>query len=93
LRTTLNSASTETSVEAAAGPVDLALSREAAAQLSRLLSEFDPGAVDFIEAKGAALRPLFAGESWARLGTLIQGYSFAEAQVLVEQALKELPPA
>ena len=32
---------------------------ETAAQLTKLLSEFDPGAADFIEANRAALQPLF----------------------------------
>jgi hypothetical protein len=70
--------------------VDLAQSREAATQLIKLLSEFDPGAADFIEANHAALRPLFAGEAWTQFEKLVQGYSFADAQAQLEQALKSL---
>jgi two-component system sensor histidine kinase/response regulator len=68
--------------------VDPALSRDAAAQLVKLLSESDPGAVDFIEANQAALRPLFAGDAWSQFEKLVQGYGFADAQAQLEQALK-----
>jgi len=77
-----------------AGPVTTvnpAQSRESATQLVKLLGEFDPGAVDFIEANQAALRPLFAGESWLKFEKLVQGYAFADAQTQLEQALKNLP--
>jgi CheY-like chemotaxis protein len=78
---------------AASAPADPAQTREAAAQLSKLLSEFDPGAADFLESNHAVLRPLFAGETWTPFEKLVQGYSFAEAQARLEQALKNLSPA
>jgi len=65
-----------------------AQSREAAAQLTKLLSEFDPGAADFIEANGSALRPLFTSEAWTPFAELVRDYVFAEAQAQLEQALK-----
>ncbi len=68
--------------------VDPVKSREAAAQLLKLLGEFDPGAGDFIETNQAALRPLFAGEAWMQFEKLAQGYSFADAQAQLENALK-----
>jgi len=71
--------------------VDPARSREAAAQLARLLSESDPGAADFIEAHQAALRTLFAGDAWSQFEKLVQGYVFADAQAQLEQALKNFP--
>jgi two-component system, sensor histidine kinase and response regulator len=74
-------------------PVPPAQSREAAEQLAKLLSEFDPGAADFIEANQAALRPLFAGESWQQFEQNVQGYSFADAQAQLEEALKSVPVA
>jgi two-component system sensor histidine kinase/response regulator len=74
-------------------PADPARAREAAAQLAKLLSEFDPGAADFIETNQGALRGLFAGEGWAQFKKSVQGYSFAEAQVQLEHALKTLPAA
>ena len=67
--------------------------REAAVQLSRLLSEFDPGAADFIEANQAALRTLFAGDGWPEFEKLVQGYSFADAQERLELALQNFPTA
>jgi hypothetical protein len=72
---------------------DPAQSRAAATQLLKLLSEFDPGAADFIEANPAALRSLFPGDAWPQFEKLVQGYAFAEAQTQLEQALKDLPAA
>lgn len=71
--------------------VDPAQTREAVMQLARLLSEFDPGATGFIETNLTALRPLFAGEAWEQFKRVVQDYSFADAQALLEQALKRIP--
>jgi len=60
----------------------------AAARLMKLLSEFDPGAVEFIEANQAALQSLFKGDGWAEFEKLVQDYAFSEAQTRLEQALK-----
>jgi len=76
-----------------AAPADPAQARAAAAQLTKLLSEFDPGAVEFIEANQAALRPLLPGDSWPRFEEFVQGYAFADAQTQLEEALKKLPTA
>jgi CheY-like chemotaxis protein len=76
--------SVDTAPPAAADP---AKSREAAAQLAKLLSEFDPGAADFIEANHQLLRPLFPGETWTQFEKNVQGYSFADAQTQLEGAL------
>ncbi len=70
--------------------VDPVKSREAATQLTKLLSEFDPGAADFIETNRTALQPLFADDTWTEFEKLVQGYSFADAQIRLEQALKAL---
>jgi hypothetical protein len=61
--------------------------------LAKLLSEFDPGAVEFIEANQAALSSLFRGDSWPQFDKLVQGYAFADAQTQLEQALKNSPAA
>jgi PAS domain S-box-containing protein len=61
---------------------------EAALQLTKLLSEFDPGAADFVAANGRALRTLFADEAWPQFEKLVRDYSFAEAQAQLEDALK-----
>jgi HPt (histidine-containing phosphotransfer) domain-containing protein len=72
-------------------PIDPAQSRQAAAQLTKLLAELDPGAADFLEANHAALRPLFAGAVWPEFEALVQGYAFADAQARLEQAMQSLP--
>ena len=68
-------------------PEDPVQTRAAAAQLTKLLAEFDPGAVEFIEASQVALRPLFPGDGWPQFERLVQGYAFADAQARLEQAL------
>jgi two-component system sensor histidine kinase/response regulator len=77
----------------AARPVTLPSnqSREAAAQLARLLLEFDPGAADFLEANHAALCSLFPGDAWPQFEKLVQAYAFAKAQAQLEHALRTLP--
>ena len=92
LKSALDSPLTETSASVpASSPVSPAQSREAAAQLIKLLSEFDPGAADFIEANRATLQPLFADGAWTDFEKLVQGYSFGDAQARLEQVLKKLP--
>jgi broad specificity phosphatase PhoE len=71
--------------------VNPAQTRETAAQLVKLFSEFDPGAADFIETNRAELRPLFDGDAWPQFESLVQGYSFADAQARLEEALKNFP--
>jgi two-component system sensor histidine kinase/response regulator len=75
----------------AAAPVNPAQSRHAAMQLAKLLAEFDPRAADFIETNRAVLHPLFPAGTWSQFEGLVQGYSFAEAQARLEQALKAGP--
>jgi CheY-like chemotaxis protein len=70
-----------------------AQSREAGAQLSKLLSESDPGAADFIEASRPAVSALFGADAWPQFEKLVQNYAFAEALAQLEQALKEFPAA
>ena len=94
LQAALSSPATDASAPAAMPTtVSPAQSREAGAQLTQLLSEFDPGATDFIEANHAALRSLFAGDGWPEFEKLVQCYSFADAQVQLEQALRKFPYA
>ena len=73
--------------------VDPAQVRAAAAQMTKLLSEFDAAAGEFIEANRGALRPLFSGDAWPQFEKLVQNYAFAEAQALLEQALRNLTAA
>jgi HPt (histidine-containing phosphotransfer) domain-containing protein len=91
IRAALNSAPSETPpqtpVASVASPEQ---SREAAGKLIKLLSEFDPGAADFIEVNRAALHPLFNDGKWPQFEGLVRGYAFADAQAQLEQALKSL---
>ncbi len=64
---------------------DPAETRAAAAQLAKLLSDFDSGAVEFIEANRAALAPLFPGAAFAEFQKLVQNYDFAGAETLLAQ--------
>jgi hypothetical protein len=82
----------QTSIPTTSAPANPAQTREVAAQLSKLLAEFDPGAADFIETNRGALQPLFADGTWTPFEKLVQGYSFAEAQTQLEQALKNFSP-
>ena len=74
-----------------ATPPSPAQSREAAAQLTGLLSERDPGAAEFLETHHAALRPLFDDGTWREFMRLVQGYAFEDAQAQLEQALESFP--
>jgi two-component system sensor histidine kinase/response regulator len=91
LRNVLPSPAPNTALPTTHPAVDPAQSRVAAEQLTKLLSEFDPGAVDFLEANQAALRSSFPGDAWPQFEKLVQGYVFADAQSQLEQALKSLP--
>ncbi|HVM48470.1 MAG TPA: response regulator [Candidatus Acidoferrum sp.] len=63
--------------------------RPAATQLLKLLSEFDAGSAEFVEANRALLRTLFTADAWPPFEKLVQNYSFAEAQAQLERVLKE----
>jgi two-component system sensor histidine kinase/response regulator len=75
-----------------ATPPNPARSREAAAHLTALLSERDPGAADFLETNHAALRPLFDDGTWREFNAFVQGYAFEDAQAQLEQALERFRP-
>jgi len=72
---------------------DPAQVRAAAAQLSKLLSEFDPLAVEFLEGNQRVLQSLFSGETWGPFEKLVQGYAFPDARARLEEALQKLPAA
>ena len=89
----LRSALPSTTVEAeppSAVLVDDAASREAGHQLGVLLEAFDAGAAAFLDAHQSTLRPLFDENSWPEFRRLVDGYAFADAQVELEQALKNV---
>jgi signal transduction histidine kinase/CheY-like chemotaxis protein/HAMP domain-containing protein len=72
----------------ATSPVKPDQAREAAAQLSALLTELDPGAAGFVETHHAELGPLFGDGTWREFETLVQGYAFEDAQAQLAQALE-----
>lgn len=72
-------------------PIGSAQVRDAATELTKLLSEFDSSAVEFIDGNHAALRSLFTNQKWIQFEKSVQNYAFADAQALLEQALKNLP--
>ena len=88
LRSAASSATPMPPPSAATSRPDPARLREAAAQLARLLSEFDPGAADFVEANESTLRPIFTPDGWVAFAGFVRTYSFAEAQAQLDQALQ-----
>jgi CheY-like chemotaxis protein len=58
------------------------------AQLTKLLTESDPGVADFIDANQGILRPLFTSEAWQQMRKHAQAYAFDECRTLVEQAMQ-----
>jgi two-component system sensor histidine kinase/response regulator len=71
-----------------AAPPSQARSREAAAQLTALLSDSDPAAGEFIDANRDALSPLFDAAGWSELEALVEAYGFGDAQKRLEYALE-----
>jgi len=75
-----------------AAPVaDFAQARATASQLTKLLLEYDAGALEFIESNRTILGPLFPGGSWDQFDKHMQAYSFADAQAQLAQALQDFP--
>jgi hypothetical protein len=89
LRDVLGAVGSESAQPEKATRAVTAQDRETGSYMAKLLSEFDPGAVDFLETNQAALRLFFTGESWTQFEKLVQSYAFGEAQTRLEQALKE----
>jgi hypothetical protein len=89
LRNALPSPAPATPLPASPPPADPAQTRAAATQLAKLLSEFDPGAVEFIEANQASLRPLLPGDAWPQFEKRVQGYAFTDVQAQLNQALNK----
>jgi CheY-like chemotaxis protein len=88
LRTAISGIASEPPAESGlAPPADPAQSRAAAGELATLLSDFDPGAADFVEANRSALRLLFRDAEWPEFERLVQDYAFADAQSQLEKAL------
>jgi two-component system sensor histidine kinase/response regulator len=76
---------------AAAPAVAPAQTWAVAAQLTKLIADFDTSAVTFTEENQASLRPAFDAATWEQFLRQIQGFAFADAKVLLDQALAHLP--
>jgi hypothetical protein len=77
----------------AAPAVPPAQTRDVAAQLTKLFADFDTSAVTFTEENQASLRPAFDDATWGQFLRHTQGFAFADAQALLDQALAHLPPS
>jgi len=87
LRAALSMGATETAVAPA---VSREQTRAVAAQLIQLFGNFDTSAVTFAEENQTALRPAFDLVAWQQFVRQTQGFAFADAQALLEQALANL---
>jgi hypothetical protein len=88
LRAALALSATATTAAPAVAP---AHTRAVAAQLQKLFTDFDTSAVAFAEENQASLRPAFDAASWDEFLRQTQGFAFADAQALLDQALAHLP--
>jgi len=82
---------TGTTASPAAATVAPAHTRAVAAQLTKLFAEFDTSALTFTEQNEASLRPAFDAATWEQFLRRTQEFAFADAQVLLGQALAHLP--
>jgi PAS domain S-box-containing protein len=88
LRVALATGATAPAVTPAVAP---AQTRAVAAQLTKLFADFDASAVTFAEENQASLRPAFDSATWDEFLRQTQGFAFADAQALLDQALARLP--
>jgi two-component system sensor histidine kinase/response regulator len=76
---------------AAAPDVSATQTRAVAATLAKLFADFDTSAVTFAEENQASLRPAFDAATWELFQRHTQGFAFADAHALLDQALAHLP--
>jgi two-component system sensor histidine kinase/response regulator len=80
-----------TTAAAATPAVSATHTRAVAAQLAKLLADFDTSAVTFAEENQASLRPAFDAATWEQFLRKTQEFAFADAQALLDQVLAKLP--
>ena len=83
--------SKDASADAAVAAIIPAETRAIAAQLTKLFAEFDASAVTFAEENQTSLRPAFDPASWNQFLRQTQGFAFADAKALLDQAVANLP--
>ncbi len=76
---------------AAAPAVAAPHTRAVAAQLTKLFTDFDTGAVTFAEENESSLRPAFDAGMWEEFLRKTQEFAFADAQALLNEMLARLP--
>ena len=86
VRSALPSADEKPAAAATAAAANPAAARAAIAQLAKLLAEFNPSAIDFMDENAATLQPCFAAGVWVQFEKHVRDYSFADAQAQLEQA-------
>jgi len=69
--------------------VDPVLIRETVARMTKYLGEFDPAASECLVSDLPRFRALFDAATLAQFEQHVNGYAFAEAQALLEQAAKD----
>jgi PAS domain S-box-containing protein len=88
LRVALTGTTPAAPATAAVAPAQTRLIAE---QLKKLFAEFDTGAVTFVEANEPSLRPAFDAAAWEQFLGQTQKFAFADAQLLLDQALAHMP--
>jgi two-component system, sensor histidine kinase and response regulator len=71
-----------------AAPLEAEVIKALVAQMRQRLGEFDPGAADLLESHRDAFGFLFSPDDLAAFEHHMQGYAFAEAHAMLEQAAK-----
>jgi two-component system sensor histidine kinase/response regulator len=90
LRSGLQAPAADVAAPATLEPIDPAKIRVATGQLMNLLSDFDAGCGDFVEANRALLQAVLPEPQWSEFEKLIQGYALGEACALLGAAVEEL---
>jgi two-component system sensor histidine kinase/response regulator len=81
---------TDAAATAPVSAVDPTKTRAVAKQLAKLLDDFDTNAVTFIEQNEALMRPAFDAVTWDQLFRHVQGFAFADARILLDEAMTRL---
>ncbi len=71
--------------------VDPARLKAVVGEMMKYLSDFDSAAADCLKANRELLRTLFVPEEFGRFEKRLESYDFAEAQIQLEQAMKDHP--
>ena len=62
--------------------------RAAVIELTSLLTDFDAGAVEFVESHGYVLQPAFTADAWSQFVQRVQVFAFSDALALLEETAR-----